>query len=119
MVELNENELEVLRILWDKSPRKPAEVQAEFGWEIDNGTLRSVLVGMVERGLLRRRKEGKAFVYSPRVRRETHLRRMISRIADVYAEGSTAKLLMELVSREELSADELDRLRRIAEGRED
>jgi predicted transcriptional regulator len=119
MVELNENELEALRILWDKPPQKPAEVQAEFGWEIDNGTLRSVLVGMVESGLLRRRKAGKAFVYSPRVPRETHLRRMIAKIADVYAEGSTAKLLMELVSREELSADELDRLRRIAEGRED
>lgn len=119
MVELNENELEVLRILWDESPQKPAAVQAEFGWQIDNGTLRSVLVGMVERGLLRRRKEGKAFVYSPIVRRETHLRRMIARIADVYAEGSTAKLLMELVSRENLSADELDRLRRIAEDRED
>ena len=47
----NQNELEVLRLLWNKSPQKPAELQESFGWDIDNGTLRSVLVGMVERGL--------------------------------------------------------------------
>ncbi len=43
MSELNENEYEVLRILWDAGELKPAEIQTEFGWEIENATLRSVL----------------------------------------------------------------------------
>ena len=34
---LNDNELEVLRLLWDESPRKPAEIQGAFGIWIDFG----------------------------------------------------------------------------------
>ena len=47
-MQLNENELEVLRLLWQRTPQKPTDLQADFGWDIDNGTLRSVLVGMVD-----------------------------------------------------------------------
>jgi predicted transcriptional regulator len=114
-VKLNENELEVLRLLWQEAPRKPADIQAAFSWSIDNGTLRSVLVAMVEAGLLKRRMSGKAYFYSPRVRRETLLKRMVGRIADVFADGSTGKLLMELASIEKLSDQELNELRDIAQ----
>ena len=33
MDELNKNELEVLRLLWDRSPQKPAEILEDFGSE--------------------------------------------------------------------------------------
>ena len=117
-MKLNENELEVLRLLWKTSPQKPAEIQSSFGWEIDNGTLRSVLVAMVDDGLLKRKKVGKAYVYSARVRRETLFKRMMGRIADVFADGSTGKLLMELASIEKLSEQELNELRKIADQEE-
>jgi len=111
-VKLNENELEVLRLLWQEAPQKPAEIQKSFGWEID---LRSVLVAMVDNELLKRKKSGKAFLYSPRVRRETLLKRMVGQIANVFAEGSTGKLLMELAKVEKLSDQELNELRDIAQ----
>ena len=118
MNQLSENELEVLRLLWKTSPQKPADIQTEFGWDIDNGTLRSVLVGMVDRGLLKRKRQGKAFFYAPRVRRETQLKLIMGRIADVFAGGSTGELLMSLVEKEQLSDEELKRLREIADGKE-
>ena len=37
MEQPNQNELEVLRLLWNKAPQKPGEIQESFGWEIDNG----------------------------------------------------------------------------------
>ena len=95
-MKMNENELEVLRLLWQKHSQKPGDIQSAFGWEIENATLRSVLVSMVESGLLKRKKLGKAYLYSPRVQRETLLKRMVGRIAEVFADGSTGKLLMEL-----------------------
>jgi len=113
-MKLNENELEVLRLLWQHHPQKPGDIQSAFGWEIENATLRSVLVSMVESGLLKRKKLGKAFVYSPRVQRETLLKRMVGRIAEVFAEGSTGNLLMELASIEKLSDRQLKELRAIA-----
>jgi len=110
----NQNELEVLRLLWDESPRKPAEIQAAFGWPIDNGTLRSVLVGMVEQGMLKRKRNGRAFIYSPKVRRETHFREMVHRLAEVFTGGSTGQLLMELAEKERLTPEELSQLKKIA-----
>ena len=89
----NQNELEVLRLLWNKSPQKPAELQESFGWDIDNGTLRSVLVGMVERGLLTRKRNGRAYLYSPKLKRET-----------------------QLAEKERLSPEELKQLKKIARG---
>ncbi|HCO26840.1 MAG TPA: hypothetical protein DIT97_28930, partial [Gimesia maris] len=103
----NQNELEVLRLLWNKSPQKPAELQESFGWVIDNGTLRSVLVGMVERGLLTRKRNGRAYLYSPKVKRETQLRQTVRRLAEVFTGGSTGQLLMELAEKERLSPEEL------------
>ncbi len=114
-VHMNDNELEVLRLLWDESPRKPAEIQDAFGWDIDNGTLRSVLVAMVDRGLLRRSKQGKAYFYSPKVGRDTQVQQIFRRLADVFAGGSTGQLLMELAAKEKLGPEELEELRKIAE----
>lgn len=116
MSQLNNNELEVLRLLWEKSPRKPPEIQEDFGWDIDNGTLRSVLSGMVDRKLLKRERDGRAYFYAPRVRRETQLKKIMGRMADVFASGSTGALLMSLVEKENLSDDELTRLKEIADG---
>lgn len=115
MERLNDNELEVLRVLWAGGPQKPPEIQSAFGWPIDNGTLRSVLVGMVERGVLHRRRNGRAYIYRPRIRREAQFRRMIGRMAEVFTDGSTGQLLMELAERERLTPEELARLREIAQ----
>lgn len=113
-MKLNENELEVLRLLWQQAPQKPGDIQNGFGWEIENATLRSVLVSMVESELLKRKKVGKAYLYSPRVQRETLLKRMVGRIAEVFADGCTGQLLMELASIEKLSNSQLKELRAIA-----
>ncbi|MCA9108775.1 MAG: BlaI/MecI/CopY family transcriptional regulator [Planctomycetaceae bacterium] len=116
---LNRNELEVLRILWDEAPRKPAEIQCEFGWPIDNGTLRSVLVGMTDANLLKRERVGRAFFYRPRVRKEAQLRQIARRLADFFAGGSTGQLLMRLAEAEKLSPEQLKRLREIADASEE
>lgn len=116
MEQPNQNELEVLRLLWNKSPQKPGEIQESFGWEIDNGTLRSVLVSMVERGMLTRQREGRAYLYAPKLKRETHLRQMVRRLAEVFTGGSTGQLLMELAEKERLSPQELKQLKKIARG---
>jgi predicted transcriptional regulator len=112
---LNENELEVLRILWEESPQKPADIQSRFGWPIDNGTLRSVLVGMIDADLLKRDREGRAYFYRPRVRKETQLKQIAKRLADVFAGGSTGQLMMRLAEAEKLSPEQLARIREIAE----
>jgi len=111
---LNKNELEVLRILWERGAQKPPEIEAEFGWPIDNGTLRSVLRVLMEKELVARRKGGKAYFYTAKKAREGVLQRMAAHMAEVFSGGSTVDLIAQLIKTEKLSPEDLAELRRIA-----
>ena len=115
MNELNENEREVMRILWQSQHMKPVGIQAEFAWEIENATLRSVLRKLVEKGFVTRKKQGKAFVYRAKSRRGTQFSRAMQRMAEIFTCGSKADLILELLRRENLSDTELQALQQIAQ----
>jgi predicted transcriptional regulator len=116
MTLLNQNELEALRILWDAGPLKPAEIQARFGWAIENATLRSVLVNLVAKGQATRALQGKAFFYAARVPKATLLRTTIRTLARVFAGGSYRELVAQLVETSDLAAADLELIRRTASG---
>jgi len=115
MVELNESEHEVLRILWESEELKPAEIQALFAWDIENPTLRSVLRNLVENGMIARHKQGKAFVYRARARRATQFTRAMQRMAEIFTGGSRTGLILELLQREKLSDKERQLLQEIVD----
>lgn len=112
--DLNPNELEALRILWEAGPLKPADIEARFGWSIENATLRSVLVNLVDRGLVDRELQGKAFHYTARVAKATMLQSMMRSLARIFAGGSHQGLVAQLVETGDLSPQDLVRLRRTA-----
>lgn len=114
MDDLNQNELEALRILWEHGSMKPAEIQEKFSWPIENATLRSVLAVLMEKGHVSRRKNGKAFFYRATSNRRKSLSKMARRMAQVFAGGSTAELIAQLIRTEKLSPREIEELRRIA-----
>ena len=114
MAELNPNELEAMRVLWEHGPAKPADIQAQFAWEIENATLRSVLRGLVEGDHAARQKRGKAYFYQAKTTRHGALSKMVRHMAQAFTGGSTADLISQLIAREKLSAEEIEQLRRIA-----
>ena len=114
MAELNRNELEAMRVLWELGPGKPAEIQAEFSWPIENATLRSVLRVLLDKGQVKRRKKGKAYFYQAKATRKGTLSSMSQRMAQVFTGGSSADLILQLVKSEKLSKEEIAELRRIA-----
>jgi len=116
MQDFNRNEMEALRVLWEHGSLKPAEIQAHFSPPIDNGTLRSVLSGLVDKGHVARAKSGKAFYYSAR-RRGSLLSTMARRMAEIFSGGSTTDLIAQLIEVEKLSPAEIEEIRRIAESK--
>jgi BlaI family transcriptional regulator, penicillinase repressor len=114
MHELNENEKEALRVLWELGAVKPADIQAAFGWSIENATLRSVLRNLVEKGFVTRNKVGKAFLYRARSRRGALFSQAMQRMAEIFTGGSKADLILELLKREKLSPQDLAALQEIA-----
>lgn len=107
-------ELEVMQVLWDHGSLKPAEMQAHFPREIGNAALRSTLLILLDKGHVRRRKEGKAYFYEAVTPREGTLRRMARRLAEAFTGGSTAALIARLIETEDLSEEDIEALQQVA-----
>jgi predicted transcriptional regulator len=116
MTSLNQNELEALRILWERGELKPAEIQAHFSWPIENATLRSALVNLVGKKHLTRRLQGKAFHYSARIPKATLLQTTLRTMARVFAGGSYRDLVAQLMETSDIKATDLRLIRQTAAG---
>ena len=110
-IDLSKNELEVLRILWERKKLKPAEIQDAFSWTIENATLRSTLFNLVEEGHVTRSLDGKAFRYAARVPKATLLQATSRALARVFSGGSTKELLLQLVETEDIAPSDLEFIR--------
>src|SRR5512145_777717 len=99
-------ELEVMEVLWQESPLKPAEIEARLPRPIGNAALRSVLRVLVEKGHLKRQKSGKAYYYRPAKPARASFRQMARRLADVFCNGSTFDLVAQLVKTERLTPED-------------
>jgi BlaI family penicillinase repressor len=110
----NNNELEALRILWERGELKPTEIQSQFSWPIENATLRSVLVNLVEKKHITRRLQGKAFFYAARVPKATLLQTMMHTLARVFAGGSRQELVVQLMETSDIKAADLELIHQTA-----
>lgn len=113
---LKGNELEILKILWKEGPLKPGDIQERLSEPVKNSALRAQLASLVERGQLKRRREGKAYYYRAVAAKESTFRVLARRIADVFFEGSSVALVGQLIeSAEDWTEEDLAVLRRLAE----
>jgi predicted transcriptional regulator len=115
MASLNPNDLEILKILWDDGPLKPADIQQRLSRPVKNSALRWQLTTLMQQGYLSRSKKGKAYYYRAKTPRQRVLRKLVRRLADVFCGGSAVALVGQLIeSQEQWSDEDLRELRRIA-----
>lgn len=113
---MNQNELEALRILWQRGESKPAEIEELFSWPIENATLRSVLLNLVEKKHITRRLQGKAYYYAASVPKATLLQTMMQTLARVFAGGSQEELVVQLMNTSDITPADIELLRKTAAG---
>lgn len=116
MPQFTPGELQVMHILWEHGEQKPGEIQARFPRDIKNPALRSYLSILLEKKHITRRLKGKAYYYRAKTKQTSAFRSKLQELVDVFCEGSTESLLMNLIRTEKISADELLELKRVAEG---
>lgn len=68
---------------------------------------------MHRKGFLRRRKEGKSFLFSPKVKKENVTGRMMGDLLSRVFDGSTSAMVLNLLETADLDSDELDELRKL------
>lgn len=117
MARFTPGELEVMQVLWQQSPLKPAEIEARLPRPIGNAALRSVLRVLLEKGHVHRVKQGKAYYYRPTRPAQASFRQMAHKLADAFFGGSSFDLIAQLIKSEKLTAEEIRKLQDIAQSR--
>jgi predicted transcriptional regulator len=108
---LGDRELDVMGVLWDLGSGTVTEVRDKLPADLAYTTVLTILRNLEAKEFVSHRAEGKAHRYYPKVARKTARRSAITRIVDKLFHGSPEQLVAQLVEDEELSQDDMQRLR--------
>lgn len=111
---LTEAELRLMEVLWRVGSGTVADVAAGLPKDITlaYSSVLTTLRILERKGYLHHRKEGRAFIYEPVVDREKARANAIRHLVRRFFEDSPGQLLLNLVEREKISAEELKKLRK-------
>lgn len=109
-------ETEVLRLVWES---KQATVQQVYDALPDNRkvtyvTVATLLRRLEEKGYLKHRVQGKAFIYTPAVKKEEVINRTIGDLVQRLFGGNPVPLMQHLVLHSGISDEDIEKLRDLA-----
>jgi predicted transcriptional regulator len=112
-----ELELEILKVLWAESPLPVRDVrtrlQSESGRELSHSSVITMLNIMFRKGYLRRKRDGKAFLFSPKIEKDRVTRGMTSDLLSRVFDGSASAMVLNMIETADLDSGELAELRRL------
>lgn len=111
-----ELEFAILKILWSGGELPVRDVRsqlAEQGRELAHTTVVTTLNTMVKKKYLKRRLDGKAYLFRTRVAQEDLSRGMLSDVVDRVFDGSAVALMLNLLGSEHVTEEEHRELRRL------
>lgn len=108
-------ELAILHVLWARGPSTVREVHQALAPERETGqtTTLKLMQIMAEKGLVRRDESARTHVYAARLSRERTQRQLVSDLVNRAFGGSAAALVMQALSAQAPSAEELREIRRL------
>jgi predicted transcriptional regulator len=108
-----DGELEILRVLWNRGPSPLGDVCESLrrGRDVATTTVATMLRVMLDKGLVRRKREGRGYRWSAVVTHAAAAESMVAKLVDGIFDGSAQRLVAHLVQGGQLSADELAELR--------
>lgn len=111
---LGKLEREVMEEVWRRDTVSVRDVQEAFGARAAYTTLMTTLDRLYRKKLLNRRKEGRAFLYTPRVSREEFEQTVTKEVIDGLLGSDAEPVLLHFVEavseRDRRLLDELDRI---------
>jgi BlaI family transcriptional regulator, penicillinase repressor len=112
-----DGELRILRVLWARGPSTVREVHEALGGEREGGytTALKLMQIMHEKRLVTRDESARTHVYAAATPPETTQRQLVRDLAERAFGGSALGLMMQALSGERASADELRQIRALVE----
>jgi BlaI family penicillinase repressor len=106
-------ELEVLQIIWEHGPCTVREVMNLLSPKRSRAytSVMSLMSVMADKGMLRQKAEGKAYIYSAKVSRNKTQSRMLGDLLNRAFDGSASTLVAHLLRETEPGIEEMDEIR--------
>ncbi len=112
-------ELEILQILWGKSPESVRYVNTsinsrrEEGEQVGYTTTLKQMQLMLDKGLLTRDIVDRNHLYAPAVAREITQKQVVRELADLAFDGSASLLAMRALGSGKMTFDELEQIKKL------
>jgi len=115
---LTPREAQIMEVLWSRGSATADQIRSDLPGESHDSTVRTLLRVLEEKGYVRHTAKGKAYVYTPAVKRASAERKAVRSILQRFFGGSAEALVMRLIEDDQLTPGQLDELKRQIETRE-
>ena len=109
---LTNAEHRIMEIIWAKGSATVADVVEALHGRDAYTTILTLMRILKTKGYLSTRKEGRAFVFEPKVDRDTVARKAVHQLLSKFFAGSASELVLTFLREEELSPRQLDEIKR-------
>jgi BlaI family transcriptional regulator, penicillinase repressor len=108
---LTNAEHRIMEVIWARGSATVAEVVDALDGKDAYTTILTLIRILKAKGYLSSRKEGRAFVFTPRVDRDTVARKATHQLLSKFFGGSPSELVLSFLRDEELTTEELDQIK--------
>lgn len=109
---ISQSELDVMDVLWTQSPLAASDVakalQGDKDWNIR--TVKTLLARLVEKGALATEPDGRRYLYTPTLSRDSYAAKAARRLSDRLFGGRAAPLVAHLAQDEGLTPEDIAEL---------
>jgi BlaI family penicillinase repressor len=113
---LTDLQLAVMKALWDIGEGSVSDVlatMASAGRELAPTTVATLLQRLHKQGWVKHRKQGRQFLYRPKVEQQQAAQGALQRVLSSFFGGKVSALAAQLLEAEELSPEELQAMKRM------
>ena len=112
---LSDSQLEIMNVVWDRGEVSVGDVWDVLSQQrsIARNTVQTVMTRLSEKGWLKHRKQGRAFLFRASVARDSTLRVLVDRLVETAFSGSAEGLVLAMLEGRGLSDEEAVRIRKL------
>src|SRR5690349_24563726 len=110
---LTNAEHRIMEVIWAKGSATVADVVEALHGKDAYSTILTLMRILKIKGYLSTHKEGRAFVFTPKVDRGTAARKAVHQLLSKFFAGSPSELVLTFLRDEEITPEELDHLKQI------
>jgi predicted transcriptional regulator len=121
MSSISDAESQIMRALWARHPLSAEDILAalpqDAGWQL--GTVKTLLNRLLNKGALQAQRDGRRYLYEPRVAREDWEQGESLSLLDRVFGGRLSPLVAHFSAQRKLSAEDAEALRRLLQEHDD